>query len=71
MGKTKLNGGRKKAESERHYVASRRERRELPDGTLLVGHGPHGKISNNGNGLILDVRAASNMLMLLSKKYCN
>ena len=41
-----------KAESVRHHGAARGERPELPAGTLLVGHEPHGKIENNKNGLI-------------------
>ena len=41
--KTKLNAGRKKAESERSHVAAKGEKHELPVGTLLVGHEPHGE----------------------------
>ena len=43
-GKTKLNAGRKKAESVRSHVAARGERHKLPAIILKVAHKSHGKI---------------------------
>ena len=47
-GKTKLNAGRKKAESERSHVALP----ETDTGTLPGKPQPHGNKQTNGDGLI-------------------
>ena len=55
MGKTKLNAGRKKAETERSYVAPP----ETDVRWNLAGKPqPCGDTQNNGDGLVQDVRAS-------------